>query len=140
VAVDADLVESLPRLGLFAGIERAQLDSIVALAEEVRYPEGVHVVRAGDTDVKLHVIVDGEVAVVIDDAEVAVLPRGSFFGEISTLLDEPATADVIARTPLRCLALPRDAVEQLLLEHPRLTLAMLRAEARRLRSRDESRT
>jgi CRP-like cAMP-binding protein len=77
---------------------------------------------------------------VIDDAEVGILSRGSFFGEISTLLEEPASADVIARSPLRCLALTRDALEQLLLEHPRLTLAMLRAEARRLRSRDESRT
>jgi CRP-like cAMP-binding protein len=140
LAVDADLVESLPGLGLFAGIERSQLESMVARGEEVRYPEGVHVVRTGDTDVKLHVIVDGEVAVVIDDAEVGILSRGSFFGEISTLLEEPASADVIARSPLRCLALTRDALEQLLLEHPRLTLAMLRAEARRLRSRDESRT
>ena len=112
----------------------------MARGEEVRYPEGVHVVRAGDTDVALHVIVDGEVAVVIDDEQVGILSRGAFFGEISTLLEEPASADVIARTPLRCLALPRDALEQLLLEHPRLTLAMLRAEARRLRSRDDSRT
>jgi cGMP-dependent protein kinase len=106
----------------------------------VRYPEGVHVVHAGDLDVALHVIVDGEVAVVIDDEQVGVLSRGSFFGEISTLLEEPASADVIARTPLRCLALKRDALEELLLEHPRVTLAMLRAEARRLRSRDDSRT
>ena len=112
----------------------------MARGEEVRYPEGVHVVRAGDIDVALHVIVDGEVAIVIDDEEVAVLSRGSFFGEISTLLDEPASADVIARSPLRCLALKRDVFEQILLEHPRLTLAMLRAEARRLRGRDESRT
>ena len=113
---------------------------MVARGEEARYAEGVHVVRAGDTDVALHVIVDGEVAIVIEDEQVGVLSRGAFFGEISTLLDEPASADVIARTPLRCLALPRDAIEELLLEHPRLTLAMLRAEARRLRSRDESRT
>ena len=35
--------------------------------------------------------------VVLDGHELAVLKKGSFFGEISALLGEPAVADVVAR-------------------------------------------
>ena len=69
----------------------------------VSFGEGEWVVRRGDTDVGLYVIVDGEVGVVLDGHELAVLKKGSFFGEISALLGEPAVADVVARSPLRCL-------------------------------------
>jgi len=69
-----------------------------------------------------------------------VLPRGGFFGEISTMLEEPAVADVVSRSPLRCLVLRSGVVDELLLANPRLTLHMLKTEARRLSSRDDSRT
>ena len=55
---------------------------------EVSFDEGEWVVRRGLVDVGLHVIVDGEAGVVLNDEELAVLPKGSFFGEISALLDE----------------------------------------------------
>jgi cGMP-dependent protein kinase len=87
----------------------------------------------------LFVIVEGEVSVVFEDEELAVLPRGSFFGEISVLLEEPIVADIIARSPLRCLVIEPEHVETLLLEHPRVTLRMLKTEARRLKTMDEAR-
>ena len=68
------------------------------------------------------------------------LKKGSFFGEISALLGEPAVADVVARSPLRCLYLDDAQVEPFLLEHPIVMLRMLQAEARRLRTTDELRT
>ena len=43
-------------------------------------------------------IVEGEVAVMIDDEDRRVLPKGSFFGEVAVLLDEPASASIITRT------------------------------------------
>jgi len=140
VSVHVDLVEGLSRLGLFADFEHAQLEALVAAAEEVHYPEGVLVVRRGDMDVGLHIVVEGEVSIVRDDVELAVLPRGGFFGEISTMLEEPAVADVVSRSPLRCLVLRSGVVDELLLANPRLTLHMLKTEARRLSSRDDSRT
>jgi CRP-like cAMP-binding protein len=140
VSVEVDLLDGLSRLGLFADFGRPQLEALVAAAEDVHYPEGIFVVRRGDTDVGLHIIVDGEVSVVRDDVELAVLPRGGFFGEISTMLEEPAVADVVSRSPLRCLVLRSGVVDELLLANPRLMLHMLKTEARRLSGRDDSRT
>ena len=107
---------------------------------ERSFGEGEWVVRRGETDVGLYVIVAGEVGVVLDGHELAVLKKGSFFGEISALLGEPAVADVVARSPLRCLYLDDEQVEPFLLEHPIVMLRMLQAEARRLRTTDELRT
>jgi CRP-like cAMP-binding protein len=134
-----DLQGALSRLALFADFEPDDFERLLALGRFVEYPEGVRVVERGQLDVGLHVIVEGEVSVVFEDVELAVLPRGSFFGEISCLLGEPVVADVISRSPLGLLVIPQDEVDTLLVEHPRVALRMLKIEARRLKSMDEAR-
>jgi CRP-like cAMP-binding protein len=139
VAVNLELQEALARLALFADFAPADFEQLLSLAQEVSFPEGVRVVERGQLDIGLHVIVEGEVGVVFQDEELAVLPRGSFFGEISCLLGEPVVADIVARSPLRCLVIPPGEVDTLLLQHPRVTLRMLKTEARRLKTTDEAR-
>jgi CRP-like cAMP-binding protein len=140
VAVDnVELQEALARLALFADFEAADFERLLSLGQEVAFREGSYVVERGQLDIGLYVIVEGEVSVVLEDEELAVLPRGSFFGEISALLGEPVVADIIARSPLRCLVIPPEEVENLLLHHPRVTLRMLKIEARRLKTTDEAR-
>jgi CRP-like cAMP-binding protein len=139
MAADVGLIESVWRLALFADLEREQLEAIMPLLQEVSFGEGSWVVRRGDADVGLHMIVEGEVGVLLEDEELAVLKKGSFFGEINALLDEPAVADVIARSPLRCLFVPAAQVEPFLLANPLVMLRMLQTEARRLRTTDELR-
>ena len=140
MTADVDLIESVARLALFADLDREQLEAVLPSMAERSFGEGEWVVRRGETDVGLYVIVDGDVGVVLDGHELAVLKKGSFFGEISALLGEPAVADVVARSPLRCLYLDDAHVEPFLLEHPVVMLRMLQAEARRLRTTDELRT
>jgi len=139
MAADAELLDALARLALFADFDRAALQALLEVGEDVSFGEGQIVLRRGQTEVGLHVIVEGEVGVVLDDVELAVLPRGSFFGEISSLLGEPVVADVISRSPLRCLVIPPEAVDGFLLAEPRVTLRMLKTEARRLKTTDEAR-
>ncbi len=140
MTVDVDLIENVSRLALFADLGREQLSAVLPLLQEVSYGEGEWVVRRGDTDVGLHIVVDGEVGVLLDDQELAVLKKGSFFGEISALLGEPAVADVVARSALRCLYLADEQVEEFLLANPLVMLRMLQTEARRLQTTDELRT
>ena len=139
MAVNLELQDALARLALFADFAPADFERLLSIAQEVSFPEGVRVVERGQLDIGLHVIVEGEVGVVFQDEELAVLPRGSFFGEISCLLGEPVVADIVARSPLRCLVIPPQEVDTLLLQHPRVTLRMLKIEARRLKTTDEAR-
>jgi CRP-like cAMP-binding protein len=139
MAEDVALVESASRLALFADLGTADLDELLSTLDELSYGEGQWVVRRGQADVPLHIIVDGEVGVLLEDEELATLSKGSFFGEISALLGESAVADVIARTPLRCLVVPVGEVRGFLHANPAVMYRMLQTEARRLRTTDELR-
>jgi len=139
VAVNVDLKDALARLALFADFEPSDLAKLLEIAREVSFNEGERVIERDQLDVGLYVIVEGEASVVLQDEEVAVLPRGSFFGEISSLLGEAVVADVVARSPLRCLVIPAGEVENLLLAHPRVALRILKTEARRLKTANEAR-
>ena len=131
-AVGADLLEDLGRLALFAGLPAAELQAIAERCEEASFGAGEWVIRQGDEGSAVYVIVDGEVAVVIDHEDRRVLSKGSFFGDISVLLDEPASASIVTRTPLRCLVVPGEDFGSFLLAHPQVMYRILKAEARRL--------
>ena len=98
------------------------------------FAEGQRVLRQGLTGSNVYLILDGEGAVRIDGADRTTLARGDFFGEVSVLLGEPPTADIVALSPLRCLVLPGTQVEEFLTSLPKVMFRMLQAEARRLRS------
>lgn len=135
----ADLAGRLGRLGIFADLTKPELRDLAAELAEQSFPEGRWVVRRGEPGTGLFIVVDGEVGVVIDDEERATLTTGSFFGEVSVLLQEPTTADIIARSPVRCLVIPPERAEAFLLAHPRIMFRMFQTEARRLRAVDQER-
>lgn len=129
----------LRRLGVFADLTEPELSALASELEEKSFPEGSWVVRQGTEATGLFVIVDGEVGVVVNNEELTKLATGSFFGEVSALLAEPPTADIVARTPLLCLVIPPERAEEFLLGHPRVMYRMLQTEARRLKTVDPMR-
>jgi CRP-like cAMP-binding protein len=139
-ASDTGLLDELARLVLFADLDREDLETLAELTHEATFDEGDWIVRRGEGELGLYMIVDGEIGVVFEGDELAVLPRGSFFGEISALLGEPTVADVLARSPTRCLVVPEPEVKGFLLRFPHVMLRMLQTEARRLKTADESRS
>jgi len=125
-------IETLGRLALFADLSRPQVEAIAHTFEEEMFPEGQRVLRQGLSGSNLYVILDGEAAVVIDGTERTRLGRGEFFGEASTLLDQPPTADVVATSALRCLVIPAPELEGFLLTYPAVGIRMLKTEVQRL--------
>jgi CRP-like cAMP-binding protein len=137
--MSSDTAAQLGRLGIFADLTEAELRDVAAELDERSFPEGGWVLRTGETGTGLFIVVDGEVGVVIDDEERATLATGSFFGEVSVLLGEPVTADIVVRKPLRCLVIPPQRAEEFLLAYPRVMYRMFQIEARRLRTVDPER-
>ncbi len=134
MAGQQELIDAIAGFGLFADLTSPQLESVVHTFEETAFAEGERVLRQGLSGSGFFVIVDGEVAIVVDGEERARLGRGDFFGEVSILLSESPIADVVATRPLRCLVLAGPRVETFLVEHPRVMFRMLQAQARRLRA------
>jgi CRP-like cAMP-binding protein len=127
-----DLVETLRRFNLFADLDRTQLEAIADPDAERSFATGERILRRGMSGSGFYVILDGEATVSLGDQELNVLRSGDFFGEISTLLGEPLTADITATTPVRVLEIPGPKLEAFLLSYPKVMLRMLVTEARRL--------
>jgi CRP-like cAMP-binding protein len=132
MAQSEDLVDTLRRFNLFADLDRPQLDAIADHDHERSFGAGERILRRGMSGTGFYVILEGEAIVRVGGEELNRLRPGDFFGEVSTLLDEPLTADVIADTPLRVLEIPGPKLEAFLLKYPRVMLRMLQTEARRL--------
>jgi CRP-like cAMP-binding protein len=127
-----DLVDTLRRFNLFADLDRAQLEAIADPDSERSFAAGERILRRGMSGTGFYVILDGEATVTLGGEELNRLRQGDFFGEISTLLDEPLTADVTADTPVRVLEIAGPRLEAFLLSYPRVMFRMLVTEARRL--------
>jgi len=127
-----DLVDTLRRFNLFADLDRAQLEAIADPDSERSFAAGERILRRGMSGTGFYVILEGEATVTLGGEELNRLRQGDFFGEISTLLDEPLTADVTADTPLRVLEIAGPRLEAFLISYPRVMFRMLVTEARRL--------
>lgn len=136
----AEVQDVLARLSLFADLTPAQLEAVAHRFEEEVFPAGARVLRKNLHGSGLFVILDGEAVVRLGGEEISRFGPGEFFGEISLLTGDPPVADVEALTLLRCLLIPGPAFEPFLIEHPRVLLRMLQAEARRLRVTTEWKT
>jgi CRP-like cAMP-binding protein len=134
VANSDDIVDLIAGLALFADLSRPELESVSHEFDEEWFGEEQRIVRQGFAGSNFYVILDGEAAVRIDGQDLATLGRGDFFGEVSVLLGEAPTADVVALRPLRCLVLSGSEVQEFLTATPRVMFRMLQAEARRLRN------
>jgi CRP-like cAMP-binding protein len=134
VAGRDDVVDILGSLALFADLDRAELQGVAHTFEEEHFSEGMRIIRQGFQGSNFYVILEGEASVRVDGSDLATLGRGDFFGEVTALLGDEPTADVVALRDMRCLVLGGPEVEGFLVSHPRVMFRMLQAEARRLRS------
>ena len=129
-----DVAERLAQLALFADLSPMQVEAIAHSFEENVFQADERVLRRGLSGGNFYVILEGEARVVAGDQVLRTLGRGDFFGEIGALTGETPSADVVAESLLRCLVIPPQELERLLLERPQMMLRLLRMEARRLQT------
>jgi CRP/FNR family transcriptional regulator, cyclic AMP receptor protein len=126
--------ELLAGCALFSGLGANELAAVAESATEVEFPAGRVIARQGEVGTGFFIVVEGEARVIRDGVLLAALGPGEFFGELSVLDGLPRIAQVVAELPTRCLAIASWDFERVLLEHPGLTLSILRELAGRLRS------
>jgi CRP-like cAMP-binding protein len=129
-----EVVDALGGLSLFADLGRPQLEAVTHTFSEESFAGGQRILRQGFQGNGFYVILSGEVAVRIDGEDRARLGKGDFFGEMSLLLGEPPTADVVSLGPLQVLHLGGPGLKGFLEEHPTVMYRMLQSVARRLRN------
>ncbi|HVE26321.1 MAG TPA: cyclic nucleotide-binding domain-containing protein [Sporichthya sp.] len=98
-------IDAIADLDLFAGLDRKQLATIASLSTPVTLPAGSVLCRRGERGREAFILIEGSVAVSIEDEAIAVLRPGSVFGEMSLLDGSPRVANVTATSQVTVLVL-----------------------------------
>ena len=103
----ATRVDQLKAIPLFSGLAQADLQFVADRMEEVSIPAGTVMITEGVGNHVFFVILEGLVDVSVAGKHRRTLGPHDFFGEISMMELDPATATVTSRTPVRALVVSR---------------------------------
>lgn len=117
-APDAEAMDLLRRISIFEPLPEISLTRVVNDLIELELPAGAAIIREGDVGDRFYVLADGAAAVTRGGEHLVDRGPGDYFGEIALLRDAPRNATVTATTPVRLLALERDAFLEAVTGHP----------------------
>lgn len=135
--------EILSRVSLFSHLKNKDLKRIAKLSRYFTYRKGEKIIREGERDGSLFVIVSGEVEVIKN------LGRGSekclrrlgplcYFGEMALIDDLIRSASVIAKEDTRALCLDQWDLRQEIVKYPVLAIELLQMLNRRIQALEKS--
>jgi CRP-like cAMP-binding protein len=131
-------LHSLRRCALFAHVDDARLDALARSLRRRRFRRNEVIFHQGDLGDSLQILASGAVKIILPSAEgeeaiIATLRPGDFFGELALLDGAPRSATATASEASETLSLPREAFLLMLGQDPQLTLALLSGLATELR-------
>jgi CRP/FNR family transcriptional regulator len=135
-------VELLRSVPLFADLEEGELERFSRVAVARSFPAGTRVFHEGDHSDACYIVREGSFRVTREHSDgraitLAALGPGDIFGELAMLDGEVRSASVEALTDGELLALPAGEVRALLARHPDITVKLIAALVRRLRTANE---
>ena len=130
--------ELLARVPIFAGLNREQLSRLSRLVVSRQFPRDSVLIREGDGDAALFVIVSGLVGVTKRtpsgaQLELARLTAPDFVGDMALLDGMARSASVTALEDTECLVLSRQFFFATLRNDPEIAVAMLPTLSLRIR-------
>lgn len=135
---DTFAVEALARCPLFEHASEQMLDSLASRLRRRRFRRNEVIFHQSDPGDSLHVVAAGAVKILLPSSEgeeaiIATLRPGDFFGELALLDGGSRSATVTALEPSETLVLPRPVLMDLLGTVPGLGDALLVGLAKELR-------
>lgn len=129
-------VERLAAVPLFASSDKKSLERLASAIDVIEVEEGATLFRQGTMQHEAFVIESGTATVSIDGEVIAEIPEGEMIGEIGLLTRQPASATVVASSPMSLLMIPHQRFSQVLDEVPGLGTAIAYELAKRLQAMD----
>jgi phosphoserine phosphatase RsbU/P len=132
------IVGMLRSTSSFAPIPEADLRRIASSCSIDSAAPGETIFVQGDIGTYAYLVLDGQVAIEVDDGghrvTVAVISEGELVGEIAAFASTPRTATVTARTAVRLLRIEQTVVRRHLSSSPETAMAIIADLGRRLQN------
>jgi CRP-like cAMP-binding protein len=111
---------ALRQVSIFSSLNDADRGELARAARADTYAAGEVVVRQHERGNSMFVVLRGEAVVLLEptNQQIAVVPAGGFFGEMSLLTGEPRTATVRTRVDSELLEITVDAFRRFVLANP----------------------
>ncbi len=135
--------EILSRVSLFSHLKNRDLKRVARLSRYCTYPKGKEIIREGEQDGSLFVVISGQVEVVKNlgqKSEKCLRRLGAlcYFGEMALIDDLIRSASVVAREETRVLCIDQWDLRQEIVKYPVLAVELLQMLNRRLRALEKS--
>ena len=136
----ARVSDDLRHFAFLGNLSRGEATTLAAQLEAVSVEPGAMVVRRGEKVDALYLIASGDAIAQVDDSDgrrrtVGRLTAYDYFGEVGVLMQGPATATVIATSPLRLWRLERSDYSDFLGRLPEVGSHLLHTAVRRMYER-----
>ena len=118
---------------VFSALPPEVLERLLASGDERAFEDGETIVQAGEPGRELFVVLEGRARVERNGIVLTELGAEELFGEVAVLDGGERTADVVAIGPVRCLAVPREALRDAIEAVPGAAWQLLELLARRFR-------
>lgn len=106
-AMPSPTANDLKNISVFAPLSESDRKLLAQHLQVEDFPAGTALMTAGDINESFFVLHAGEVDVTVNGERRRTLYPGAFFGELSLENDAPASASLIARTPVQVYVLDR---------------------------------
>ena len=120
--------DPLHAVSLLRDLSRAEADRFLAHATLIKAEPGHYVVRQGERDDTVYILLSGFAEVILDGDEtrpIRALAAGDIFGEISFLTTTCRTASVVTRAPSDVLVLSAAFLKRFLRQEPTIAAKLL---------------
>jgi len=105
------------------------------------YAAGDTIFADGELGTEMYIIQEGEVFIIKrlrgEDHVLSRLEKGDFFGEMAILESTPRTADAIAQTEVKALAINGSTFDEMLRKTPEIAVRIIRKYSKRLREAND---
>jgi CRP-like cAMP-binding protein len=136
-------IDILSKISLFSLMNKRDLRRIAKLAHHHSFKTGELIVREGERDGRLLIIVSGEVEIIKglggqNEKSLRFLRSNNYFGEMALLDDYVRTASVVAREDTELLSLDQWNIREEIKKNPSVAIELLQMLSRRIRTAEEN--
>ncbi len=105
--------------------------------DTINYAAGATILRRGECSDVMYVVIEGEAEVRLGEQVIYLAQPGTLLGELTFIDHNPGTADVVARTDCRLVAINEHRFRFLVQQTPNFALDVMKVMAERLRAMNQ---